>query len=107
MVRAASLPAWLMRTFVILALWLLVGSVLTPLFGWTVALAVAVVAGLAAAVLLRRHAAGTELRGSVWDAIPSRQYAGRHAESGGLARDDQERALERTREAAEEMERQT
>jgi hypothetical protein len=31
---------------------------------------------------------------SVWNAIPSRQYAGRHAESGGIARAEQENALE-------------
>jgi len=30
---------------------------------------------------------------SVWNAIPSDQYDGRHAESGGLARGEQERAL--------------
>ena len=31
--------------------------------------------------------------GSVWDLVPSWQYTGRYAESGGLARDSQERAL--------------
>jgi|AntDeeMetageno51_2_1112566.scaffolds.fasta_scaffold00278_14 hypothetical protein len=31
---------------------------------------------------------------SVWNAIPSRQYNGRHAESGGLARGEQEQALQ-------------
>ncbi|WP_424016728.1 hypothetical protein ACOZ4N_12630 [Halorientalis pallida] len=31
--------------------------------------------------------------GSVWDFIPGRQYSGRHAESGGIARGEQERAL--------------
>jgi len=33
--------------------------------------------------------------GTVWDAIPERQYGGRHAESGGIARQEQERALDR------------
>ena len=32
--------------------------------------------------------------GSVWDFIPGRQYSGRHAESGGIARGEQERALQ-------------
>ncbi len=39
---------------------------------------------------VRRSDEGSE---SVWDAIPSWQYTGRHAESGGLARDEQEAAL--------------
>ncbi|WP_459194168.1 hypothetical protein [Halosimplex sp. J119] len=30
---------------------------------------------------------------SVWSAIPGRQYAGRHAESGGIARREQEEAI--------------
>lgn len=37
---------------------------------------------------------------SVWNAIPSRQYTGRHVESGGLARDDQEKALAEIEEQA-------
>jgi hypothetical protein len=46
--------------------------------------------------------------GTVWDVIPSRQYGGRHAESGGIARDEQERAIrdiERRAAAEEEFER--
>ncbi|MFC7141741.1 hypothetical protein ACFQMA_18130 [Halosimplex aquaticum] len=31
--------------------------------------------------------------GSVWSAIPDTQYTGRHAESGGIARKEQEDAL--------------
>jgi hypothetical protein len=31
--------------------------------------------------------------GSVWDCIPGRQYGGRHAESGGITRGEQERAI--------------
>jgi hypothetical protein len=38
---------------------------------------------------------------SVWNAIPSRQYEGRHAESGGIARGEQERALEDVQEREE------
>ncbi|MCU4925405.1 hypothetical protein OB905_05300 [Halobacteria archaeon AArc-dxtr1] len=42
---------------------------------------------------------------SVWDAIPSWQYGGRHVESGGLARGEQEQALEEIQEQAAEIER--
>ncbi|RQG89137.1 hypothetical protein EA462_12255 [Natrarchaeobius halalkaliphilus] len=40
---------------------------------------------------------------SVWNAIPSWQYEGRHVESGGLARSEQERALEDVRQQAAEL----
>ena len=43
--------------------------------------------------LARQHA--PENAGSVWDAIPNRQYNGRYAEAGGLARDSWEKALAR------------
>ena len=67
--------------------------------------------GLCAAVLYRRVAGrggreGTEGR-TVWDAIPSWQYGGLHVESGGLTRDEQERALDDIQETAAEMERRT
>ena len=38
---------------------------------------------------------------SVWNAIPGSQYYGRHAESGGLARGEQEQALEEIQDDAE------
>lgn len=40
---------------------------------------------------------------SVWNAIPSWQYEGRHVESGGLTRGEQERALRDIQEQAEEL----
>ncbi|MFB1065662.1 hypothetical protein [Natrinema sp. H-ect4] len=40
---------------------------------------------------------------SVWNAIPSDQYDGRHAESGGLARGEQERALRDIQRQADEL----
>lgn len=40
----------------------------------------------------------------VWRMIPDWQYTGRHVESGGLSRDDQERALADIQERAEELE---
>jgi hypothetical protein len=39
--------------------------------------------------------------GTVWDAIPSWQYEGRLAEAGGIARGEQERAVEEIRARAE------
>jgi hypothetical protein len=43
--------------------------------------------------------------GSIWDLIPAWQYDGRHVESGGQTRDEQERALEDVQRQAEEIER--
>ena len=39
---------------------------------------------------------------SVWNAIPDRQYDGRHAESGGLTRGEQEQAITEIHEEAEQ-----
>lgn len=39
--------------------------------------------------------------GSVWNAIPGYQYDGRHAESGGLARGEQEDAIDSVQAQAE------
>ncbi|SDK35386.1 hypothetical protein [Natronorubrum texcoconense] len=39
----------------------------------------------------------------VWDAIPSWQYEGRHVESGGLARGEQEQALQDIQRQADEL----
>ncbi|MDS0297408.1 hypothetical protein NDI76_01465 [Halogeometricum sp. S1BR25-6] len=44
---------------------------------------------------------------SVWDAIPRRQYDGRHAESGGIARGEQEKALNDVSRQADEMDDRT
>ncbi|ELY55770.1 hypothetical protein [Natronolimnohabitans innermongolicus] len=48
---------------------------------------------------------GDDAESDVWNAIPSNQYAGRHVESGGLARGEQEQALSDVQERAEEIER--
>jgi hypothetical protein len=42
--------------------------------------------------------------GSVWDAIPGRQYTGRYAEAGGVSRQEQEAAIEDVQAQAEELE---
>lgn len=44
---------------------------------------------------------------SVWNAIPPWQYGGRHAESGGLTRDEQEQALAEIQTQAAELERES
>lgn len=41
--------------------------------------------------------------GTVWNAIPGRQYDGRHAESGGIARGEQEAAIDAVQEQAEAL----
>lgn len=67
---------------------------LTALQLWTAPVIVAVIAVLVAVAVVARHReAGEDDGGTVWDAIPDWQYDGRHVESGGLARDEQERAL--------------
>ncbi|SDR27566.1 hypothetical protein SAMN04489842_2951 [Natronobacterium texcoconense] len=63
---------------------------------------------LAIALLWRRSDSGDDdSDSSVWNAIPSRQYDGRHVESGGLARGEQERALADIQEQADELSKQS
>lgn len=77
--------------------------------------ALAILTLLAAALLWRRAGASTaeesgdegesEDGGSdVWNAIPDWQYGGRHVESGGLARGEQEAALQDIQQQADELE---
>lgn len=84
--------AW-MRAFVVLALFLLLGSSAIALFYWRPLVAAVIVVVVAAVLSKLRSSRGSDGTGSVWNAIPSWQYSGRHAESGGLTRDEQERAL--------------
>lgn len=83
-----------------------------PLLGLLSAVAVWVLLVGVCATALYGRVAGRGGRdraegGTVWDAIPSWQYDGRHVESGGLTRDEQERALDELQETAAEMERRT
>jgi len=68
---------------------------------------VAVLAVVGLSILLYSRVAGSddERGGSVWNAIPRRQYDGRHVESGGLARGEQEQALEEIQQDAAERDR--
>jgi len=97
------------RIGVIIVAILLCGSIPAALWvsgGWHGLALVAV--GVAGWVGLRRlqSSAADETADSssstVWNLIPSRQYAGRHAESGGVARSEQEAALEEISQQAAE-----
>jgi len=74
-------------------------SLLPPL-----AAALAVV-GLSVLLYVRVVGSDDEGGGSVWNAIPSRQYEGRHVESGGLARGEQEAAIEEIQQDAADRDR--
>lgn len=52
--------------------------------------------------LVRTYWPGSD-DGDVWDAIPPSQYDGRHAESGGLSRGEQEDAIADVQEQAEAL----
>jgi len=84
---------------VLLVLYLLIGSSLV----WITAISYgtlllvgggALVSWLIISRLRGTESADTDESDSVWNAIPSWQYNGRHVESGGLARGEQEQALQ-------------
>lgn len=56
--------------------------------------------------VVRSYWPGSDDDGDVWDAIPGSQYDGRHAESGGLTRGEQEAAIRDVAEQAEELDEQ-
>lgn len=76
-------------------------SALTPLPLWATLVVDAAVGLLVAAVVLVRHRDADADGDSVWDVIPEWQYDGRHVESGGLSRGEQEKALSDLQERAE------
>lgn len=75
-------------------------SALTPLPLWGTLVVVALLALLVAAAVVVRNR-DPDGGDSVWDVIPDWQYDGRHVESGGLSRDEQEQALSDLQERAE------
>lgn len=89
----------------------LLASVLSIVDPVVAAGAVVVPTGLAIALLWRLAVSGDSTTdredgddgSSVWNAIPSDQYDGRHAESGGIARGEQERALRDIQRQADEL----
>ncbi len=89
---------------VLLTLFLLVSSVGGVLFEHVgVGIAIALCLTLIVLLLRRRPGSDEGETHDVWDVIPSWQYAGRHVESGGLARNEQERALADVQQQAEEQ----
>jgi hypothetical protein len=56
-------------------------------------LVVAAVVALAVGGAVRRDSGNDDGNESIWELVPAWQYTGRHVESGGLARDEQEAAL--------------
>jgi hypothetical protein len=57
---------------------------------------------VAGGVMYRQRSDASESDGdSVWNAIPGWQYDGRHVESGGLTRGEQEQALQEIQQRAE------
>ena len=65
-----------------------------------------VVVGLSVLLYIRVAGSDDERSGSVWNAIPRRQYDGRHVESGGLARGEQEAAIEEIQQDAADRDRE-
>jgi len=57
--------------------------------------------GFVRRVLSRSESEESDDDGTVWAFIPGWQYGGRHAESGGLARAEQEQALREIQQRAE------
>jgi|GEM_PF-1225302 hypothetical protein len=53
---------------------------------------------------LRSLLPGVDDESGIWRSIPSRQYTGRHAESGGLSRDEQESAIQDVQRQVDELE---
>jgi len=84
--------------FVVVSLWLLIGGSLWWLLAISYGELLLVLVGMTVCVFVFSRLGGDEAADtdseSVWNAIPSWQYNGRHAESGGLARGEQEQALQ-------------
>ncbi|MFC6953852.1 hypothetical protein [Halorubellus litoreus] len=56
--------------------------------------------------LVRSYWPASDDDGDVWEAIPGSQYDGRHAESGGLTRGEQEAAIADVQEQAAELDQE-
>jgi len=101
--RSAWRPA-----LVVLSLYLLVGGSLWGPLAFSYGELLFVLVGITVCVFVfarlgNDEAADTDSE-SVWNAIPSWQYDGRHAESGGLARGEQEQALQEIHDDAQRHE---
>lgn len=101
--RSAWQPA-----LVVLSLYLLVGGSLWGLLRVSIGQLLAVLVLLTVAVLVFVRLGGDRVSSteseSIWNAIPNWQYDGRHAESGGLTRGEQEQALQKIHDDAQRRE---
>lgn len=106
MASARGLSSLAKGMLTVLAALLLLAPVLaTPASLLPPVAALLAVVGLAAGLYWVVIATDDEDGGSVWNVIPSRQYEGRHAESGGLARGEQEAAIEEIQQDAADRDR--
>lgn len=107
-----SVPRWLQRVVAaaiaaLFALPVVQGGVTVgfDLLGlrldWLVEIGVSALVCVAGAAALVAWASDRDTDDPVWDAIPERQYEGRHAESGGITRSEQEQALDELQDADE------
>ncbi|MFW6321964.1 MAG: hypothetical protein ACOC0Z_08935 [Halohasta sp.] len=93
-------------TLVVLSLYLLVGGSIVSLLAVSIGQLLAALVLLTVVVLVVVRMGGdgasdTDSESeSIWNAIPSWQYDGRHVESGGLTRGEQEQALQEISEDA-------
>lgn len=89
---------------VVVSLYLLVGGSLWWLLAISYGQLLFALVVLTVSVLVFARLTGDEDDGieSSWNAIPDWQYDGRHAESGGLSRGEQEQALQEIRDDAAE-----
>lgn len=109
--RASPIWALLVGGFVALLLFGTIGGIGTlvgfgPEVGVVIAAGIGALVAGAAYVRARQSTEDTEQsngkteRHDVWDAIPSWQYDGRHVESGGFTRGEQEDAIDDVQETA-------
>lgn len=96
------MASWRLGRALVVGLMLVLLAV--PIVWFDPVIAGALVAVIAVAVLFNWYHAGTDTDadGDVWAAIPDWQYEGRHVESGGLSRADQEEAIEEVADRADE-----
>ena len=106
MASARGLSSLAKGMLTVLAALLLLAPVIAAPASLLPPLAVGVVlVGLSILLYIRVAGSDDEGGGSVWNAIPRRQYDGRHVESSGLARGEQEAAIEEIQQDADNRDR--
>ncbi len=102
-IRNAILFGLAFGYFAAFALSGVVWSVVPNPLSFYVVYAVVFVCSVVAALCVQRDGKESN-KDDVWDAIPDWQYSGRHAESGGISRSEQERAIRDIERQASERE---